>query len=222
MSGLREKLKLNTPPVGKISFEEFLDWLDEDTYAEWVNGEVVMTSPASFKHQDINGFLYNIVRIYNDIFELGKVIFAPFQVKLTKNSREPDLIFISHSNLNNLQATFYLGAPDLIVEIVSPESQSRDRVDKFNEYEANGVKEYWLIDPTKNEAIFYQINSNGKFEVIPEDAEGRYYSKVLKGFWLDTDWLWRPVSPSINSIMFKINKEAYREYLKKLEDNNDL
>jgi Uma2 family endonuclease len=218
MSGLREKLKSSLPPKGKISFEEFLDWMDEDIHAEWVDGEVVMTSPANIKHQDVSLVLALALRIYSDIFDLGKVLQAPIQMKLTKNSREPDIIFIAKPNLAKLQPTFLQGAADLVVEIVSPESQTRDREDKYKEYEADKVKEYWLIDPTKLEAIFYQLDSNGKFQTIPLDADGNYHSKVLPGFWLNPAWFWRPNIPSVNSILLKINKEAYQAYLSQIDE----
>jgi Uma2 family endonuclease len=210
---IREFLKSDSPPKGKISFEEFLDWMDEDTHAEWVDGEIAMTSPASYEHQNIVRFLSGILSIYNDMFDLGEFIPAPFQMKLSKNSREPDIIFISKANLANLQKTFYLGAADLVVEIVSPESQTRDRQNKFSEYEEDGAKEYWLIDPTQNQAIFYQLNTNSKFEEVKLDNEGKYHSKILAGFWVDPSWFWQLRLPSINSVMFKINRQAYPKYL---------
>ena len=52
------------PPEGKITFEEFLDWCDEDTWAEWVDGEVIMVSPESFEHQDLGSLLETVLRIY--------------------------------------------------------------------------------------------------------------------------------------------------------------
>jgi Uma2 family endonuclease len=222
MSGVRDKLERGVVPVGKISFEEYLDWLDEDTLAEWEDGEVIMTSPASLKHQDINGFLFSLLGVYLKLFDLGKLVFAPFVIKLKKTGREPDLIFISNANLGNFYNTYYLGAPDLVVEIVSPESQARDRKKKFSEYEENGVKEYWLIDPTKPEAIFYQLNDEGKYSKIDTDDENRYHSKVIEGFWLDPGWLWRNPFPSQTSVLMKINRTAYRAYLEKILDEEEL
>ena len=72
----------------KMTYEEFLDWADEDTLAEWVDGEVVVTSPASDRHQDLADFL-SVMRIYVRRRNLGIVRSASFQMKL-ENGREPD------------------------------------------------------------------------------------------------------------------------------------
>ena len=66
------------PPEGKITFQEFLDWCDEDTWAEWVDGEVIMVSPASFEHQDLGSLLERVLAVFTEVRDLGKVIRAPF------------------------------------------------------------------------------------------------------------------------------------------------
>src|SRR4051812_6004723 len=86
------------PPKEKISFEEFLDWCDEDTWAEWVDGEVIMVSPASTQHQDIGSFLDKVLGIYVEAHGLGKLLRAPFVMRVEKvqSAREPDLIFVQN------------------------------------------------------------------------------------------------------------------------------
>ena len=113
-----------TKPKEKLSYEDFLDWCDEDTLAEWVDGEIIMYSPASKKHQDLDDFLVSILRIYTETNELGMVFSAPFQMKLPGDlpGREPDLIFVSNVNLHRLQETYLDGPADLAVEIISKES----------------------------------------------------------------------------------------------------
>ena len=69
------------PSAQGMSYEEFLDWCDEDTLAEWVDGEVIMASPASAVHQTLVGFLLKILDTYAEQRELGQVIAAPFQMK---------------------------------------------------------------------------------------------------------------------------------------------
>jgi Uma2 family endonuclease len=70
------------PPSGKITFEEFLEWADEDTHAEWENGEVVMVSPASRLHQDLVVWLTTILRLYVGRYGLGWISNAPFLMRL--------------------------------------------------------------------------------------------------------------------------------------------
>ncbi|HEY3078383.1 MAG TPA: Uma2 family endonuclease [Chloroflexota bacterium] len=70
------------PPPGKLTYEQFLDWCDEDTLAEWVDGEVIVTSPASLPHQDLAAFLTALLRDVAEADDLGKVLTAPFQMCL--------------------------------------------------------------------------------------------------------------------------------------------
>ena len=79
------------------------------------------------------------------------------------------------------------GAPDLIVEIVSPNSQSRDRREKYLEYQSNGGREYWLIDPENQTVEMYSLSAAGKYSLIPERG-GVIKSKVLRGLYIDLVW----------------------------------
>jgi Uma2 family endonuclease len=176
----------------RMTYEEFLAWADEDTLAEWVNGEVVITSPAGYRHQDIANFLVSVLRAFAEAHQLGSVLSAPFQMKLERSGREPDLLFVAREHLDRLKETYLDGPADLVVEIVSPESLGRDRGEKFYEYEQAGIPEYWLIDPQREQAEFYQLDERGRYRLIWPDAGGVYRSKVLEGFWLRVDWLWHP------------------------------
>ncbi len=126
-----------------IPYEEFL------ALAEWVQGEIHPYSPASRSHQDIAGFLYALLRAYVELHQLGVVLPAPFQMKLSRSGREPDLLFVAQEHLHRLHPTHLEGPADLVVEIVSPGSDPRDRGEKFYEYQEAGIPEYWLLDPPK-------------------------------------------------------------------------
>lgn len=107
-------------PPEKITFEEFMSWCDEDTWAEWVDGEVAVFTPASRKHQDVKGFLYSVIREFLYYKKTGCVLNAPFLVRLPDTlcrGREPDLLYVSNEKFHLLKETFMDGAPDLIVEI---------------------------------------------------------------------------------------------------------
>ncbi len=191
---------LLAPPASEaITYEEFLEWADEDTLAEWVNGKIVMTSPASNEHQDILSFIAAILRIFTEIHSLGVIRTAPFQMKM-ENGREPDLLFIANNNLSRLKSTYLDGPADLVVEIISPESVGRDRGEKFTEYEAGGVLEYWLIDPQRRWAEFYQLRG-GRYHLIFAGQEGEYHSQMLPGFWLRAEWLWEQPMPKVLDVL---------------------
>lgn len=194
-----------TPPDHKLTYEGFLDWCDEDTHAEWVDGEIVMTSPASLTHQDIGALLETALRVFVETHGLGRVLRAPFQMKLTDSGREPDLLFVASEHLDRLKATYLDGPADLAVEIVSPESGARDRGEKFYEYEAGGVREFWLIDPVRRQAEFYRLGEGGLYRHTAPDADGIYHSQVVPGFWLKVDWLWEQPLRPVLEILRELN-----------------
>jgi Uma2 family endonuclease len=177
----------------QMTYEEFLAWADEDILAEWVDGEVVMYTPASKRHQDISGFLFEVLRTYVRSRHLGEVIQAPFQMKL-EQGREPDLLFVANEHLGRLKETYLDGPADLAVEVVSSESEGRDRGEKFYEYERGGVSEYWLIDPQARRTEFYQLEE-GRYRVAFSGREGKYDALVLPNFWLQVEWLWQDPLP---------------------------
>ncbi|MBA3715180.1 MAG: Uma2 family endonuclease, partial [Pyrinomonadaceae bacterium] len=92
-------------PISKMTYTEFLDWLDEDVRAEWVEGEVIIMSPASLKHQLIVSFLSAILQCFVEAKQLGLIICAPFQMKTGTSlpGREPDLIFVSREHLDRIK-----------------------------------------------------------------------------------------------------------------------
>ncbi|MCP4397524.1 MAG: Uma2 family endonuclease [bacterium] len=181
------------PSLRRMSYEEFLEWADEDTLAEWVDGEVIMSSPASLPHQNIVGFLYELLRSYTFFRQLGTVIQAPFQMKM-EHGQEPDLLFIRQEHYERLKNTYLDGPADLVVEVISPESAGRDRGDKFYEYERGGVPEYWLIDPLSLRVEFYQLKA-GQYHIGPIASGNIYHSQVLSSFWIHIDWLWKTPLP---------------------------
>lgn len=183
----------------RMSYEEFLAWADEDVHAEWVNGEVIIFMPAKDIHQDIVGFLSSLLRFFADFFHVGKVRIAPFEMKVEPDSpsREPDILFVAQEHLDHLTEDRLEGPADLIVEVISDDSVSRDRSDKFYEYQEAGVREYWIIDPRpgKERADFWVLEKNGRYRPVLVGDDGIYRSVIIPGFWLRVDWLWAEEMP---------------------------
>jgi Uma2 family endonuclease len=92
-----------------------------------------------------------------------------------------------------------------VVEIVSPESSQRDRETKLSEYEMGGVPEYWIIDPERNEALFYQL-TEGRYQLMFSGRTGRYTSAVVPGFWLEAEWLWQEPLPPVEDVWRQIRE----------------
>jgi Uma2 family endonuclease len=189
----RARMTRHLMTLHKMTYEEFLDWADEDTLAEWVNGEVVMYSPASKRHQQIVSFLEKVLGTFVEQHNLGIVLSAPFQMKL-EHGREPDLLFVAREHQNRLKETYLDGPADLVVEIASRESVERDRGAKFYEYARGGVPEYWLIDPQMQWAEFYRLEEE-RYRMTFGGEEGEYRALVLPGFWLRVEWLWQEPLP---------------------------
>lgn len=205
----------------RLTYEEFLAWTDEDTLAEWVDGDISMTSPASDRHQDLAGFLAALLRIFVETHKLGVVRSAPFQMKLEHSGREPDVLFVAAEHLDRLQDTFLDGPADLAVEIVSPDSVSRDRGNKYTEYEAGGVTEYWLIDPQRRSAEFFHLEGSNFRQAAA--AEGEYHALTVPGFWLQLEWLWQDPLPEVEDALLEIGGEAYaRRWIERLSQRGFL
>ncbi len=113
------------------------------------------------------------------------------------SGREPDILFIAKEHLNRLTPTYLDGPADLVVEVISPESRARDRGDKYYEYEESGVLEYWMIDPLRRQAEFYQRDENGIYQSVSIGSDGIYRSRVLSGLWLRVEWLWQQPLPQV-------------------------
>ncbi|HEX6383128.1 MAG TPA: Uma2 family endonuclease [Anaerolineae bacterium] len=190
-----------TEPVRlKMSYEEFLRWSDEDTHAEWVDGEVIVFMPPKLVHQITRNFLNRFLSLFVELFDLGQLLVAPLEMKPTPtaNSREPDILFIAQEHLHRLTEDRLAGPADLIVEIISDDSVRRDRDDKYKEYRDVGVREYWIVDPRpgKHRADFYRLDKQGEYQLFATEENEKVASEVLSGFWLKPKWLWPPLTIS--------------------------
>ncbi|MBM3225265.1 MAG: Uma2 family endonuclease [Candidatus Tectomicrobia bacterium] len=190
-------------PPGTMTYEAFLAWTDEDTWAEWVDGEVIFLRSASETHQDLADFLTALLRHFTEAHQLGVVRSAPFQMKTGPDlpGREPDMIFVAREHLDRLKHVYLDGPADLVVEIVSPESRSRDRGAKFYEYEQGGVREYWLLDPVRRQAELYSLGTDGIYRLLEVDRDGIVHSLVLPGLWLKVEWLRQEPLPLLLHIL---------------------
>jgi len=184
------------PPVLKIektplTYEQFLQMKDEDTHAEWVNGEVIVLLPPKRYHQEVLRFLAYLLEEYLQQHPLGEFLFASFELYLPRSnaSREPDLFVVRNENLQHLEADRFTGAPDVVVEVISDDSVHRDSVEKFLEYEREGVCEYWLIDPRPGRRAIHMFRlQEGSYVPVQPDENGWFNSSVLPGFRLKAGW----------------------------------
>lgn len=181
------------------SYETYLALPDDGRLVEWVDGEIIEYMPASESHQHIVLLIAYLLQGFVARLQLGRIYIAPFEVKLWSGgpSREPDVLYVADDSQARVEKQRVEGGPDLVVEVVSPSSLTRDRIDKFREYERAGVREYWIIDPRpfQQRADFYVRDADGLFVPVAVDGDGVYTSATLPGFRLRVAWLWQESPP---------------------------
>lgn len=157
---------------------------------EWVRGSLLCVEPPSDEHDDEMSFLVSTMRYYAEETDAGRVKADGFAERLEENTvRVPDVAFFKKANLGRIKPTHSEGGADFVIEIVSPDSRTRDRVEKRAEYERAGIEEYWIIDPARRLAEFYRLKE-GVYRSISPDAEDKVHSSTLSGFFVRVDWLW--------------------------------
>ncbi|HEY3269250.1 MAG TPA: Uma2 family endonuclease [Armatimonadota bacterium] len=182
-----------------MTFEEFIAYPHADPHVEWVNGKVVPMSPVTERHADVVGFLSALIRTYAGEKRLGAVYGEPYQMRAAENlpSRSPDIVYVAAANAARVLSGYLNGPADVAIEVVSPESRGRDRGEKYYEYEEGGVGEYWIVDPDRLDARFFQRDAHGAFQPVAVSDDGVYHSKAIDGFWLRVEWLWRIPAPGV-------------------------
>ncbi len=200
-----------------MTWEEFLAWSPDEGQSEWVDGEGIAYVSNSTRHAAIMLFLTELVGRYVRMLDLGRLFVDGVLLRLPErpSGRMPDLFVIAKSDLDRVQHQWVDGPALLAVEIVSEESLGRDTREKRAEYERAGVREYLTIDarPGQDGVTFLNLDSEGRYQPITPDDEGRLHSATLPGFWLDPAWF-RPDSlPEVDDLLLQIAPEAYEAWL---------
>lgn len=188
-----------------MSFEEYLDWDYEGGLVEWVDGRAYVYVSATFERQQVVNLLSRLLGTWAEEVGAGVVATAPYAMRSERGGPgcEPDIVFVTNEHRQRLQSKFLLGPPDLVIEVVSPDSISRDRAVKRREYAAAGISEYWVIDVRPNiRRIDFFVLEEGEF-VARDVVCGVNRSVGAEGFWIRPDWPWdvdRPVLGTLAEI----------------------
>ena len=166
----------------KLTYADYLKTADDERY-ELLNGELVMPPAALPGHQMISMALASRLYLYVDEKGLGTVVAAPTDVVLSDTDVvQPDVLFVSSQRSQIVTRENVRGAPDLVVEILSPATEERDRTVKLDLYAQHGVKEYWIVDPDAK-TISVLLRGEGGFRVVGVYGEGETLrSPTLAGF----------------------------------------
>jgi Uma2 family endonuclease len=215
------------PPIGPgsrfpMSYEDFWNW-EPEFKAEWVDGEVIVFMAPLLRHNELLIFLVRLLGGFVDTYELGRVFAAELGMDLPRRPsvRLPDVLVVLHEHEARLKREGLMGPADFVFELISEDSVTNDRRDKFREYEQAGVPEYLMADtrPGKERFDYYRLDANGRYQPVAPDERGRYHSTVLPGFWLDPAWLWQDPLPTVERLLFEIASDAYLHRLMRLRES---
>ena len=182
------KLRIYSKEIDNILIEEqkrrkeFYVTMKEGEKVEFINGEIVFNSPVKLEHNKAGALLFTLLNTFVNKNNLGFVGNEKIMISLTRNDYEPDICFFNRSvsdKFNPKQMQF--PAPDFIVEVISPSTEHNDRVIKFEDYAAHGIKEYWIIDP-EGKTIEQYLLKNDKYELTLKSDNGSIKSRTVSGF----------------------------------------
>lgn len=185
---------LRAPLDRPLTYDDLVAIPDDGKRYELIGGEVYELPSPSFFHQFASLMLIRLLSDWVIPRKLGAIVYAPLDVRFDpRNTVQPDIIFLSLARMHLLQqGAFKLidGAPDLLIEILSPSNQGHDYIKKASQYATFGVREYWIVN-AEAETIFVQVLRDGMF--VPLSSEDDVVrSEVLAGLEINPKGLLRP------------------------------
>lgn len=168
--------------------ERFYEEITPEMKAEFINGEVILHSPATWTHVRVSERLSRLLGTYADLHRLGSVGIEKALVAAERNDYEPDVLFYRTEKAAGIQPDQRkLPTPDFAVEILSPGTEHRDRGVKFVDYALGGVEEYWMINPEEQVVERYVLAPTERvFKAVGQEHGRRVdhvlYSVVVTGF----------------------------------------
>ena len=162
--------------------QKFYEELTEDGKFEFINGQVVMHSPAKRKHINVTKNLSRLLSTFVEERELGEVYSEKALCVFPRNDYEPDICFFSRTKARQLtDDTLKFPVPDFVVEVLSDTTSDKDRHLKFDDYAAHGVGEYWIVDP-EEETVEKHLLEEGRYGRARPVSSGHISSEVIVGF----------------------------------------
>ena len=164
------------------TYQDYLELPDDRNRYEILEGELVMTPSPITVHQRVSRKIEAQLDHFVEENKLGEVFYAPCDTILSEdNIVQPDLLFISNDNKKVITEKNIQGAPDLLIEILSPNTAYHDLIEKKGIYQNFGVKEYWIVDP-KRRWIEVYVLQEGKYHLFQRvEKSGTVQSKILEG-----------------------------------------
>jgi Uma2 family endonuclease len=156
---------------------------------ELIDGELVLMPAPSARHQDIVSELILLIRSHVKSHRLGKALVAPLDVFLgDHDAYQPDVVFIATARRDRMSEDGVHGAPDLVVEVLSPSTRAKDERRKKPTYAAHGVRELWLVDLDAETVAVHRFERGEVVTLVRGDA---LTTDLLPGLTIDLDALFR-------------------------------
>jgi Uma2 family endonuclease len=160
----------------------FYEEMVEGQKAEFINGEIIVHSPAKLQHIEVKDNLYQLLQTYVRLHQLGRVMGEKALCVFPRNDYEPDVCFFTREQALSFQPRqLKFPPPAFIAEVLSDSTEQTDRGEKFQDYQAHGVGEYWIIDP-EAEVLEQYLLREGKYELALKSGSGDVRSIVVTGF----------------------------------------
>lgn len=173
------------------TIDDYLQLEESNLPCELINGELFMSPAPSLLHIIVAGNLYDILKSYARKTE-GFAAFSPIDVYFDRtNVFQPDIVLVKKENLSILAERGLNGAPDLVVEIISPSNGFKDRNQKKDLYKKFGVKEYWIVDPGNRTIEIYDF-AKGENPALYLANDGSVISNLLPGLSFQFIELFKP------------------------------
>lgn len=171
------------------SLAEYLTMPEGPPYYEFINGIAHIMASPTISHQECLGELFIQMKTFVKKYQLGKVFISPLDVYLSDEEYyQPDILYVSNERKSIIQERIY-GAPDLVVEVLSPSNGYKDLTHKKRMYEEFGVREYWILDPLEK-AVEVLFNTENGFQIASKAySKGFVQSQILSGFAVDVEQL---------------------------------
>lgn len=174
-------MSVQTRPLTADDLDHFPD---DGKRREIIAGELFVSPAPSIKHQELAGHLYYLLHQAVILTGWGKVYFAPVDVRFSTHDQvQPDLLVIRRERLEIGRGNTVHGAPDLVVEILSPSNRNYDEVEKARLYAEAGVPEYWIMDPMAHVCQMLTL-VDGRYDPVTPDG-GLLRSNVVPGLVVD-------------------------------------
>jgi Uma2 family endonuclease len=169
----------------KLTYDDLLAMPDDGLRHEIIDGVLYVSPSPATPHQFTVGKLHQAIANYLDDHPVGEVYLAPFDVVFTKHDVvEPDLLFIRAERLAVLTDRNVTGAPDLVIEVLSPGTRRVDLTLKRDLFEREGVREYWIVDPVEGTIAVHhrRVRALVPVESLATSADDAITSPLLPGF----------------------------------------